>query len=465
MRSWAGFFGCFVAVLGCLGETWAVMVFCRRFLSEKNPIFGGKLFFPAFAVGRLALILLNKSVSLPYILLAFANHVLLLGLVTVLFPENPAKKLFAASLLTMVITLLGDFFSSVFPLCGLVFLHVVRGIPEPFLADWPNVLISGISVLGIIGTICLLSAHAGPVFHGKQTRWYLAASVPLLMVTVLIDVADWCASNGILLRGQGDLYQAQLFSHGEICVLTALSLTGAGVCVLGMHRTYEEQQRSGRYHCRLAAYQMLTDQYRQMERLRHDLKNHVIALQGLLREGDAKAMEAYLKAMEEKGGLRAGGEASGSPVVDSLLWRKKEQAEELHIRWECSVSLPKDCRIREFDLCVLFGNLLDNALEACEGISEEGGRFLRLQAGMVRQCFLLEMKNSVGRRDGDEERSRKTGRKSGRHGIGLQNVRDIVETYQGTMELEESEGVFTSLLLLPVNPAETVHIRHETGHL
>ena len=305
MRSWDGFAGYFVVVSGCLGEAWAVFAFCRRLLSEKALSPGAKLFFPIFAAGRLALIILNRNVPIPYILLAFADHILLLGLVSALFPENPAKKLFAASLLTMVITLLGDFCSSAFSLCGLVFLHVARGIPEPFLADWPNVLISGISVLGIIGTIRLLSAHAGPVFHGKQTRWYLAASVPLLTATVLIDVADWCASNGILLRGQGDLYQAQLFSHGEICVLTALSLTGAGVCVLGMHRIYEEQQRSGRYHCRLAAYQMLTDQYRQMERLRHDLKNHVTALQGLLREGDPEAMEAYLKAMGEMGSLGA----------------------------------------------------------------------------------------------------------------------------------------------------------------
>ena len=97
MRSWDGFAGYFVVVSGCLGEAWAVFAFCRRLLSEKALSPGAKLFFPIFAAGRLALIILNRNVPIPYILLAFADHILLLGLVSALFPENPAKKLFAAS--------------------------------------------------------------------------------------------------------------------------------------------------------------------------------------------------------------------------------------------------------------------------------------------------------------------------------------------------------------------------------
>ena len=103
-----------------------------------------------------------------------------------------------------------------------------------------------------------------------------------------------------------------------------------------------------------------------MERLRHDMKNHIIALGGLLENKEWEKMRSYLKNMEEGAGIRTGEEVTGNQVVDALLEQKRKAAEEKNILWECDVQVPKSRCISEFDLCVLFGNILDNALEACE---------------------------------------------------------------------------------------------------
>ncbi|MCI8505082.1 MAG: GHKL domain-containing protein [Lachnospiraceae bacterium] len=430
------------------GEAWAVCRFCRLFLQEhsRKP---GLLFFGCFLAGRLVLILASWSLPLPYVILAFGDHALLTGLVMAFFSAPSAKKLFAASVLFTIFTVFGEFCASFVSIFALAYLHLVKRIPEPVLTGRWNSLTAAVSFLGVVwGLHGILRGNAKECSGEKPGKWYLTAVLPLVMATALTDAANWCASRGILLRGEGNLYQAQLFGHGGICLLTALSLIGSGFCLFGMDRIYEEQKKSGRYECRLMAYQMTAEQYRQAERLRHDLKNHVIALQGLLEQKDWAAMNRYLEAMEGMGGFARGEEATGSPVLDAILLRKRKEAEALGIRWECSVKLPANSAVWEFDLCVLFGNLLDNAIAACGQVKGRKGRFLCVQARMVKRCFFLEVKNSFSP-EREKHASRREPDREGRRGIGLLNVRDVVGAYHGTMEVEKKEGMFVNTVLLP----------------
>ena len=121
------------------------------------------------------------------------------------------------------------------------------------------------------------------------------------------------------------------------------------------------------------------------------------------------------------------------------------------------MQIPRASGISEFDLCIIFGNLLDNALEACERVAGEG-RFIHMQAGMVKSYFLLEIKNSTDSTvsrgvscDAVEMRGAGVTHKGNtiEHGIGLQNVSDVVNQYNGSMNLEAEDGTFTVTILLP----------------
>lgn len=175
---------------------------------------------------------------------------------------------------------------------------------------------------------------------------------------------------------------------------------GAGVFIFGMNGLYLEWEKNNQYHLQITAYKMLEEQYSRSERLRHDLKNHVIALSGLLENKELEKMKEYLKNMEDSAGLGIGEEITGNRAVDILLYQKQSIAKEKNITWECDARIPRTCCINVFDLCVLFGNILDNALEACERLQKNDPhcsrrQFINIRAGIVKKCFLLEVKNSA----------------------------------------------------------------------
>ena len=149
-----------------------------------------------------------------------------------------------------------------------------------------------------------------------------------------------------------------------------------------------EQEKSGLYDSQIAVYKMLAEQHRQSERLRHDMKNHIIALSALSRNKEWEKIDGYLRNMEDMA-LDIDEDMTGNKAVDALLYQKKKQAEEGNISWECDVQIPKGCCINEFDLCVLFGNILDNSLEACGRMREDECRFINIQAKTVKKCFLI----------------------------------------------------------------------------
>ncbi len=243
------------------------------------------------------------------------------------------------------------------------------------------------------------------------------------------------------------LYYDQIFSLVEFLVLASLSMVAIGFYVFGMNRIYLEQEKSGRYHSQIAVYKMLAEQYRQSERLRHDMKNHIIALSALSRNKEWEKIDDYLKNMEGTV-LDADGDLTGNKAVDAILYQKRRQAEGENIKWECDVRMPKGCFINEFDLCVLFGNILDNALEACGRMQGDECRFINIQAKTVKKCFLIEVKNSMDRAEKFTEGFTNKG-DSQEHGIGLLNVSDVVNKYNGAVNKEAGKGIFVISILMP----------------
>lgn len=430
-----------------LGYLWAADKFCKKILGASKRV--ERLFLNLSFCSWLFSCILGRLYFSLYIFSVLLSPILFMGLVVLLFQSDREKRILAASMLMVVVRIVTDFCASFLFCLELFFLHTVKKIPEPFSKTWVSALISGAGYCSAILAVCWMSKHLESVFCGKQGKWYLILAVPLLVIVTMYDVASLGASNGIMVRSGGDmgLYYDQLFSFAEFLVLDLLSLAATGFYVFGMNRIYLEQEKSGQYRSQIAVYKMLAEQYRQSERLWHDMKNHIIALSALSRNKEWKKIDDYLKSMESIA-LDAVGDLTGNKVVDALLYQKRKQAQEDNIKWECDVQVPKERRINEFDLCVLFGNILDNALNACGRMQRGECRFISIQAKTVKKCFLIEVKNSMDSTekyaDGftDKEDSQE-------HGIGLLNVRDVVTKYNGGVNTEAKEGIFAISILMP----------------
>ena len=96
----------------------------------------------------------------------------------------------------------------------------------------------------------------------------------------------------------------------------------------------------------------------------------------------------YLREMAEAGGVEAGDEVTGSLVMDALFYQKRRQALQNGIRWQCDARMPMDCPVKDMDLCIIMGNILDNALEACGRLPKGEAPFIRVCVGTIKKsCF------------------------------------------------------------------------------
>lgn len=439
-------------VLPCyMGYLWAADKFCKKFLGASRK--KEWLFLILSFYGWLLKNILCQLYAASYIFGALSAHICFMALVLLLFQSDWEKKILAASILMITARAAVEFSGSFLSCLALLYFHTVKDIPEPFFTELESGLFSGAGYCFAICAIYRMSKQLEPVLGGKRKRWYVMLAVPLLAIIMVFDVAGWCASNGIMVRSGGGmgLYYDQIFSHAGFLVLTLLSMSAAGIYVFGMNRIYLEQEKSGRYYSQIAVYKMLAEQHRQSERLRHDMKNHVIALSALSRNKEWENLDDYLKNMEGMA-LDIDEDMTGNRAVDALLHQKRKRAEEGNIRWECDVQIPKGCGINEFDLCVLFGNILDNALEACGRMREDECRFIDIQAKAVKKCFLIEVRNSMDR--AEKFTGGFTNKEDSQDlGIGLLNVGDVVHGYDGVLNAEAGDGIFLISILMPFSDA------------
>ncbi len=373
--------------------------------------------------------------------------------VWLLFQGGREKKILAISILLFVERFVLNVFDSFFSIAELLFLHVIKKEAQPMIdiyAVYFYVMYCVVYGIGIL-IIRRLSKYCIRIFEDKIKKWYIITAVPLFVLVLLYDITAWGVEQGIMVRSGGDwdLYYDQLFSYGGDFIFSLLAVLAAGFYVFGMHRIYLEQKKKECYQAQIMSYRMLEEQYRKMERVRHDFKNHVIALQGFLEKNEWENMKNYFQQLKIAADMEKNEEITGNIAIDALLSQKRKLAEAKNISWECDIKILPECPVDTYDLCVLLGNALDNAIEACERIADEETRFLMMYAKTVKKCFLIEIRNSTDAQDIRElEYSRK--RKQEEHGLGFLNIKDVVYQYQGTMNVEIKDNIFHLSILIPM---------------
>lgn len=168
--------------------------------------------------------------------------------------------------------------------------------------------------------------------------------------------------------------------------------------------------------------------------LRHDMKNHILALQALVQRKETEEMNRYLESMKDFMTNPKEYVKTGSDTVDSLLNYKIQKAHEVLNVVETKISIPQQLRLRSFDLNVLLGNLLDNAIDASMQTEEKK---LNITIKLDKGVLFLHIGNSC-QRIADKRRGflETTKEDNVNHGIGLKNVRQIVEKYHGDLAFQ-----------------------------
>jgi len=167
----------------------------------------------------------------------------------------------------------------------------------------------------------------------------------------------------------------------------------------------------------------------------HDINNHLLVISGLLRDQMFAQAEQYIEKLHISCGMLLMGVSTGKPVLDVLMKEKLSYAKHNHIAVTYNVTIPESFGIDDMDLCVLFSNILDNAITACIE-KTQGERLLSLSAQARSQFLVVEAVNTT------------SATKPITLGTGLLNIQHIAEKYLGTMETELCNGRFRISVLL-----------------
>ena len=141
-------------------------------------------------------------------------------------------------------------------------------------------------------------------------------------------------------------------------------------------------------------YEEIKTIYLNMRGWRHDYHNHIQVLKAHMAMGQLDALAGYLDALEQDLSQVDTYVKSGNLMVDAVLNSKLSLARQKDIALDCAAELPEHLSVSDVDLCVILGNLLDNAVEACEKIPPEG-RFLRVYCAVVKHQLYLSVQNSA----------------------------------------------------------------------
>ena len=208
---------------------------------------------------------------------------------------------------------------------------------------------------------------------------------------------------------------------------------------------------------RIAAYQQellethyreVENMYREMRGWRHDYRNHIQLLKMYAQNGDLDAIRAYLDALETDLTRVDTVVKTGNRMADAILNSKISLAKSRHIPVQADAHIPVKLRMSELDLCVILGNLFDNAIEASLALPEDQ-RLIRVYMDMKGTQLYISFTNFTAAKKQRKLGQRFATTKGEGHGFGLVRIDNIIDRLDGYLTRNSEDGAFTTEILIP----------------
>lgn len=199
---------------------------------------------------------------------------------------------------------------------------------------------------------------------------------------------------------------------------------------------------------RMNLYQGMKDRYEQLRRYEHDYRNQLNCIQGMIGNGQTKEAVEYIAGLTGKFQQNEMYVNTNHNVVNVMLNQKYLEARDKTIVITMDANDLSDLTISEEDIVTLLGNLLDNAIEACEKLEQD--RVIRFKMILEEEQLVVSIRNPV--KDPVQIRNNRivTNKSDkSRHGIGLLNVDSVVRKNHGTYVLKCEDGWFSFSAVIP----------------
>lgn len=207
----------------------------------------------------------------------------------------------------------------------------------------------------------------------------------------------------------------------------------------GYHSIYLRMQLENQMN----HYADLEKRNQDLKGFRHDMKNHLEILSRLIEGRETALAVKYISDMKD--GMQNRGKQiieTGNPIIDAILSEKIHTAREQGISVKDEIFISKGIGIDSLDGCILFGNIMDNAIEACVKIPSEEERKIRIKMTSKADMLICRFTNTIHKEILIDKNLKTTKDNAEMHGIGVKNIKKSAEKYGGTVSFEKKEGEF-----------------------
>ncbi|NGZ77954.1 sensor histidine kinase [Saccharibacillus alkalitolerans] len=196
-----------------------------------------------------------------------------------------------------------------------------------------------------------------------------------------------------------------------------------------------------------ANYEKTVHSFKEIKRIIHDTNKHLLVAAEYIERGRSEEAREHIKTTLSEIDNAYRRVNTGNLVVDALVTNALNVAGASGIRVDTELGLREpELPIERYDLCVVLGNMLDNAVEASKLVRVAEDRHIRVQIRSSEAALFIRVRNRT-EREVDDLRSRKEDPDN--HGFGLTNIERICDKYGGHMTIETDNRMFDNMVMLP----------------
>lgn len=305
---------------------------------------------------------------------------------------------------------------------------------------------TALEFLCILGLTCYIKKRDKIIEWLKNlpTRYYLIGFLCSFMATGLTSYVE--------MEMEGRNYNERIMiSILMMVTVELLYIMCIGAAVIATFcKNYKEESLLKDEYLRLSKqhYETLLKNTQEIRSLRHDMQSHVNTLSYFSKEKDWEKLQAYIEEVNENAQkVKPYTVNVNHGFINAIL--EDSLSKEPEIAFSCDGKIPADIQIDDFDLCTIFSNLIRNAVEACNRLSEDAKKWIHLDLYMLQDNLYIRMENPVMSEINVQKLEGSTSKEDKKnHGFGIYNLKNAVEKYQGEVSFDCEDQKFIAEIVL-----------------
>lgn len=293
----------------------------------------------------------------------------------------------------------------------------------------------------------------------KKYRTIIVISALLVLLEITLLKGTPCDLLNVV-RLEKTLY----YSYKEILIFIAITSFLLLILILVFELRYYSYMSLERERAEQKYLADINEKYNEMRTIKHDMNNHLAAILFLMDEGKNDEAKKYIRELTGVTSKTANIRKTGMKALDLLLWNKVSLASTKNIDIEMQLDDEySEISISEYEMCSMFANIIDNAIEAVEKLKtldrdtketsgdekkESRKIILRTSRQMEMMCVFCENPYAETKKENGNFVSTKKDAEN--HGLGLKQIRRIAEKHGGTMNIDDRDGVFRLSVIMNV---------------